>query len=482
MRNCFPNPTIKLIFLTLIILIAAKNTKARQLAIPRETQVAFPGAEGYGKYATGGRGGKVAIVTNLQNDGAGSLRQALAAYPGKPLTVVFQVSGIIELSSPLILKRSNVTIAGQTAPGDGICLKGHSFIINGANKGGNHGNIIIRYIRSRPGSNYNKGVYGLDIENCHDIIIDHCSFSWANEECVAAYDVKNITIQWCIISEGLYEAGHHKGHRSYGGVWGGQYASFHHNLFAHLNNRVVRFNGARAHDTVAIVDYRNNVVYNWGSTNACYGGDIKIPGGVSHVNIVNNYYQPGPATADTLKFLQAWFAKNPDNRVGQWFIAGNYMAGNRDLTKDNWLGVDLSRLPEASRSEAKSDTVFAVMRIRNNQIAKEAYKSVLAGAGATLPKRDATDARIIYEVQHKIASGKGVYGKAGIIDSPAAVDGWAEYKQGTVPADTDEDGMPDEYEKNNRLSPTIAGDRNGVTASGYTNLEIYLNSLTVNKK
>ncbi|HEY1200115.1 MAG TPA: pectate lyase [Niastella sp.] len=477
MKNCFPNPTIKLIFLALSIISFSKNTKAQQLAFPRERQIAFPGAEGYGKYATGGRGGKVAIVTNLQDDGVGSFRQALAAYPNEPLTVVFQVSGVIDLVTPLILKRSNVTVAGQTAPGDGICLKGNSFIINGANKGGNHGNIIIRYIRSRPGSNYSKGVYGLDIENAHDVIIDHCSFSWANEECVAAYDVKNITIQWCIISEGLYEAGHHKGHRSYGGVWGGQYASFHHNLFAHLNNRTVRFNGARAHDTMAIVDYRCNVNYNWGSANACYGGDIKIPGGTSHVNIVNNYYQPGPATADTLKFVHALYAKNPNNSVGQWFVAGNYMAGNKELTKDNWLGVDLSELPEESRSQAKSDTVFAVMRISNNEIAKEAYKTVLAGAGATLPKRDATDARVVYEVQHKIASGKGVFGKAGIIDSPAAVEGWAVYNQGTVLADTDADGMPDAYEKLNKLRATMSADGNAVTASGYTNLEVYLNSL-----
>jgi hypothetical protein len=469
MKNCFQNPTIKLIFLALSILSLSKNTKAQQIA--------FPGAEGYGKYATGGRGGKVAVVTNLQDDGAGSFRQALAAYPNEPLTVVFQVSGIIDLATPLVLKRSNVTVAGQTAPGDGICLKGNSFIINGASKGGNFGNIIIRYIRSRPGSNYSKGVYGLDIENAHDVIIDHCSFSWANEECVAAYDVKNITIQWCIISEGLYEAGHHKGHRSYGGVWGGQYASFHHNLFAHLNNRTVRFNGARAHDTMAIVDYRCNVNYNWGNANACYGGDIKIPGGVSHVNIVNNYYQPGPATADTLKFVHALYAKNNDNSVGQWFVAGNYMAGNKELTKDNWLGVDLSALPAESRSKAKSDTVFAVMRISNNEIAKEAYKKVLADAGATLPKRDATDTRVVYEVQHKIASGKGVFGKAGIIDSPAAVEGWATYLQGTVPADTDGDGMPDDYEKLNNLSPTNSSDANAVTASGYTNLELYLNSL-----
>jgi hypothetical protein len=275
----------------------------------------------------------------------------------------------------------------------------------------------------------------------------------------------------------LYEAGHHKGHRSYGGVWGGQYASYHHNLFAHLNNRTVRFNGARAHDTTAIVDYRCNVNYNWGSANACYGGDIKIPGGVSHVNIVNNYYQPGPATADTLKFVHALYAKNNDNSVGQWFVAGNYMAGNKELTKDNWLGVDLSALPAESRSKAKSDTVFAVMRIANNEIAKEAYKTVLAGAGATLPKRDATDARVVYEVQHKIASGKGVFGKAGIIDSPAAVEGWAVYKQGTVLTDSDGDGMPDDYEKLNKLSPTNSSDANAITASGYTNLEVYLNSL-----
>lgn len=471
MKKRFQFPTIKLIFLALIITSAFKNTKAQLIA--------FPDAEGYGKYATGGRGGKVAIVTNLQNDGAGSLRQALTAYPNEPLTVVFQVSGIIELTSPLTLKRSNVTIAGQTAPGDGICLKGHSFIINGANKGGNHGNIIIRYIRSRPGSNYSLGVYGLDIENCHDIIVDHCSFSWANEECVAAYDCKNITIQWCIVSEGLYEAGHHKGHRSYGGVWGGQYASYHHNLFAHLNTRTVRFNGARAHDTMAIVDYRNNVNYNWGNKNACYGGDIKIAGGISRVNIVNNYYQPGPATADTLKFLHALFAKNPDNRVGEWYVAGNIMAGNKGLSNDNWKGIDLAELPEASRSQAKADQPFDVMKLSNEQSAKDAYKAVLAGAGATLPKRDSTDIRIIYEVQHKIASGQGVFGKAGIIDSPAAVGGWATYRSEAPLTDTDADGIPDEYETKNQLNPKDAADGSAVNVSGYTNLETYMNSIGI---
>lgn len=470
MKYCFQSPTYKITALIAFILILAfKDTKAQLIA--------FPGAEGFGKYATGGRGGKVAIVTNLQNDGPGSLRQALAAYPDEPLTVVFQVAGIIELTSPLVLKRSNVTIAGQTAPGDGICLKGHSFIINGASKGGNKGNIIIRYIRSRPGSTLRTGVYGLDIENCHDIIIDHCSFSWANEEVVAAYDVKNITIQWCIVSEGLYEAGHHKGHRSYGGVWGGQNASFHHNLFAHLNSRVVRFSGARAHDTIALVDYRNNVIYNWGSANACYGGDIKIPGGVSQVNIVHNYYQPGPATADSLKFLRALFAKNPDSSVGQWFVAGNVMAGHSRLTKDNWSGVDLTELPEAKRSQAKSDTPFTAMRIYKAQTAKDAYNSVLAGAGATLPKRDSTDTRVVYETEHKIASGTGSFGKAGIIDSPTAVGGWNTYNAGTPVTDTDKDGMPDEWEINNKLNPKDAKDGNALNSEGYTNLEVYLNSI-----
>jgi hypothetical protein len=470
MKKLFQFPAKKLPIIAFLALSAFKNTKAQPIA--------FPGAEGYGKYATGGRGGKVAIVTNLHDDGPGSLRHALAAYPGEPLTVVFQVSGIIELSTPLVLKRSNVTIAGQTAPGDGICLKGNSFIINGAGKGGNRGNIIIRYIRSRPGSTYYLGVYGLDIENCHDIIIDHCSFSWANEEVVAAYDIKNITIQWCIVSEGLYEAGHHKGHRSYGGVWGGQNASFHHNLFAHLNNRTVRFNGARAHDTIALVDYRNNVNYNWGSANACYGGDVKIPGGVSEVNLANNYYEPGPATADTLKFLHVLYAKNPDNRVGQWYIAGNVMAGHKDLTKDNWKGVDLRELPEASRPKAKADTPFVAMKIESEQSAKDAYASVLAGAGATLPKRDSTDIRVVYEVQHKIASGQGVFGKAGIIDSPSAVGGWATYKQGKALKDTDGDGMPDDWEKKNNLNPKDAKDGNSVGADGYTNLERYLNTPT----
>lgn len=381
-------------------------------------QLAFPGAEGYGKYATGGRGGKVAGVTNLNDSGEGSFRNALESFPGEPLTVVFKVAGIIELKSPLIIRRSNVTIDGQTAPGDGICLKGNSFGINGAGKGGNKGNIIIRYIRSRPGGNSPKGIYAFNMENCHDVIVDHCSFSWANEECAAMYDTKNTTVQWCIISEGLYNAGHAKGLRAYGGVWGGQYATYHHNLIANQNSRTVRFNGARAHDTAAIVDFYNNVIYNWGSANASYGGDVKIAGGVSQVNMVNNYYKPGPATSKDLKFIHAL---HEAAGTGQWYLSGNNMFTNASLTNNNAAGIDLSKVPAGLRKNAVSTQSFQFTA--SPQTAQDALRDVLANAGANLPVRDATDKRVVKEVQTGKASAKN-----GIIDSPEEVGGWDNYR------------------------------------------------------
>ena len=440
-------------------------------------QIAFPGAEGFGKYASGGRGGKVAAVTNLNDDGEGSLRYALAQFPGEPITVIFKVSGIIELRSALVIKRSNVTIAGQTAPGDGICLKGHSLVLNGAGQGGNKGNIIIRFIRSRPGGTLKTGLYGFNMENCHNVIIDHCSFSWANEECAAMYDTKNTTVQWCIVSEGLYNAGHAKGYRSYGGVWGGQYASYHHNLIAHQNNRTVRFNGSRAHDTIALVDYRNNVIYNWGSANAPYGGDMKIPGGVSKINIVNNYYLPGPATSSAVKFMHALHAGPASTGTGQWYLSGNIMDGSRHLTKNNWRGLDLSEIPEAERRKARSTSPFEVTIKLPEESAKDAFVSVLGNAGATFPKRDAVDTRLVNEVKTKTASAMGMLGKPGIIDTPSAVGGWPVYNTAAAPVDTDSDGMPDEWEKKNKLDLNDPGDRNMIGKDGYTKLEEYLNSL-----
>jgi len=452
------------------------------IALASAQQLAFPGAEGYGRFATGGRGGKIYEVTNLNDSGDGSLRAALAAFPGEPLTIVFKVGGTITLASELRVYRSNLTIAGQTAPGDGICLKGHSLIVNGAraiSQGGNHGNIIIRYIRSRPGSTLSTGVYGFDMENCHDVIIDHCSFSWANEECAAMYDTKNVTVQWSIISEGLYNAGHAKGLRSYGGVWGGQYASYHHNLIANQNSRAIRFNGARAHDTIALVDYRNNVVYNSGSSGAAYGGEVEINGGVSQVNIVNNYYKPGPA-ASSILFVQPSYTAASAKGVGQWFVNGNIMSGSTSKTNDNWTGVDFSNIPSESQASAKSTSAFDVGGAAiSTQTAQAAYESVLANAGVLLPVRDAVDTRIVSETATGTAYKQGATsGKYGIIDSPAEVGGWPNYASGTAATDSDHDGMPDSWELANSLNPNDDTDRNSVNAQGFTMLEVYLNSIS----
>jgi len=440
-------------------------------------QLAFPGAEGFAKYATGGRGGKVVAVTNLNDDGPGSFRQAFNEFPGEPITIIFKVGGIIDLKSPVKVNRSNVTIAGQTAPGDGICLRGHSFVISGGGKGGPKGNIIVRYLRSRPGTKFSTGVYGFDMENCQNVMVDHCSFSWANEECAAMYDNKNVTVQWCIISEGLYNAGHAKGLRSYGGLWGGQYASYHHNLIAHQNSRTVRFNGARAHDTMAVVDYCNNVVYNWRSANACYGGEVQINGGVSQINMVNNYYKPGPATATELKFVHANYDAAKAKVIGQWYLSGNVMEGDTRMTKKNSLGLDLALLPDAaSRNLSVVAKPFDISAQVQLQTAKEAYDRVLASAGAILPVRDAVDARVVNETRTKTAPGTGTAGK-GIIDDASVVGGWPVYKTAAAPKDTDGDGLPDDWEKKNGLNLSDAADGSAIAANGYSNLENYLNAI-----
>ncbi len=472
---------MKALTITSLLALSLVSSSCTDHVNPEEPTklLAFPGAEGFGRYATGGRGGKVVEVTNLNDSGAGSFREALRAFPGEPITIVFRVGGTIELQSEIKVTRSNFTVAGQTAPGDGICLKGHSFILNGAraaSQGGNHGNIIIRYLRSRPGGDNPKGIYGFDMENCHNVIVDHCSFSWANEECAAMYDTKNVTVQWSIVSEGLYNAGHAKGTRSYVGVWGGQYASYHHNLIAHQNSRTIRFNGARAHDTTAVVDYRNNVIYNWGNNNACAGGSVNIPGGKSEINMVNNYYKPGPAAPNTIKFMRCDYDVNGQYGVGRWHLSGNIMEGRADLTNDNWLGLDAAPIPEAERPKIKSTTAFAVADIKQES-ATQAFESVLLKAGAILPKRDVVDSRVVNETRSGTASGSGSFGKPGIIDHPNAVGGWPVYATAAAPLDTDQDGMPDGWEEANGLNPKNAEDRNTIHKSGYTMLEVYLNTL-----
>jgi hypothetical protein len=273
----------------------------------------------------------------------------------------------------------------------------------------------------------------------------------------------------------LYDAGHMKGKRSFGGVWGGQYASYHHNLYAHLNNRAIRFNGARAHDTTALIDYRNNVVYNWGNANACYGGEVNINGGVSQVNIVNNYYKPGPAQPEQLKFVHASYQAELSKGTGQWYVEGNIMDTYKALTKKNEKGVDLEEagFPKG----AISGNPFPVTVSLPVETAEAAYDNVLKYAGAIFPKRDAVDERVISETKTGKATGRGVFGKPGIIDSPGAVGGWPEYKTAVAPADTDNDGMPDEWEVKKGLDPKDPADRNKKDVNGYTMLERYLNEL-----
>lgn len=467
----------KLYLMSFVLIIAFIN---QPLLESKKGLISFPGAEGFGAYATGGRGGAVVEVTNLQDDGTGSLRDALRQYSDQPLTVVFKVAGIIELKSNLRITRSNLTIAGQTAPGDGICLKGNSVIINGASgiKGKNNGNIIIRYLRSRPGNNSKSGSYGIDIENVSNVIIDHCSFSWANEECAAVYDVKNLTLQWCIISEGLHDAGHQKGKRAYGGVWGGQNVSFHHNLIANQKSRTIRFNGSRAHDTLALVDYRNNVIYNWGSENACYGGEVEINGGKSLINVINNYYLPGPATSFTPNFVKFNYNDKRAKGIGNWFISGNVMHNDRKSSINNKHAINLIELPSELTLNILKTESFEIDRYAKlkTQKAARALASVLKEVGAKLPRRDNVDFRIIKSVNQQLNGIKNTE-RSGIIDSPNEVGGWPKYNSKYQILDKDHDGMADSWEVKMKLNPRKSSDRNKKNSKGYTMLELYLNSI-----
>ena len=458
--------------------------------------LAFPTAEGFGKFATGGRGGEVVEVTNLNDSGEGSFRWALSQYPNTPVTIVFRISGVIQLKSDVRCKRNGLTIAGQTAPGDGICFRGGKLNFGGSK------NLIIRHIRSRIGGMTDSKVFipggSIGIENSSDFIIDHCTFGWSAEENMTIYDNQRTTVQWCLIHEGLYTSGHGKGERSYGSQWGGQFSTFHHNLLANNKNRTPRFNGARGHNDINILtDYVNNVNYNWGRINSCYGGDINN-NSYNHINMVGNYYKPGPARPSGEKsyFVQASYGKT--DKVSNWYLSGNVMEGDAAMTANNNSGIDLSVNPAASRDTMIVNTPFHIDPVYavKTETAKNAYKSVLAGAGAF--PRDAVDLRIINEVSSGTASGKGTvkryissisgkdttwvynqyYGlKLGIIDEPSAVGGYPSYVTKNKISDKDHDGMDDAWERANGFDPTNREDRNIKMKSGYTALEVYLNSL-----
>ena len=464
---------------------------------------AFPGAEGFGRYVTGGRGGTVYHVTNLNDSGTGSLREALGKS-GKR-TIVFDVSGTIKLKSDIKVSKGDVTVAGQTAPGDGITLANYTINMS-AN------NVIIRFIRSRRGNavDINEGADAIWGRQRSNIILDHCSFSWSIDEVASFYDNRNFTMQWCTIAEALNNAGHGKGAHGYGGIWGGKGASFHHNLLIHLNNRVPRFNGARyawsGYDTSKYpntiqaerVDFRNCVMYNWGS-GGCYGG----PGG-GYINMVNNYYKAGPGTTNKTRVTQV--SKSDSGNGGdnpfpdytsRYYINGNHVtAAGASAANYDWKGVVYdSGIPTVNGERCMNDNKnyygegAGYVKIKLDEPidagevtthnAEIAYLKVMQYAGASL-SRDSHDERYMRETQNGTAEYMGSVTKTkGIIDSQNDVGGWPTLNSGTAPLDSDKDGMPNDWETANGLNPN-SNDANKYTIDPYkyyTNLEVYINSL-----
>jgi hypothetical protein len=430
---------------------------------------AFPGAEGYGAVATGGRGGVVYEVTNLNDSGAGSLRDALNHNTTR--TIVFRVSGTIHLTSNLSVKYGNVTIAGQTAPGDGIC------IANGTLYAG-YNNVIIRYIRCRLGDQWPDGTENGDDDATWGrygdrIILDHVTASWSVDESLSYYVNTNFTAQWCLISESLRYSHHEKGPHGYGGIWGGTNSSWHHNLLAHHSSRNPRVEGDIANN----VDLCNNVIYNWGF-NSCYGGERAT------VNIVNCYYKYGPATNSGVRYRivnPSYLTDTSGTHVyGQWYVTGNYVYGYPAVTADNWSSGVYPQGGTVDISLCKSTTPFPVATTYpvTVQTAQAAYNDVLDKAGCSLV-RDSVDTRIIHEVRTGTATYGGQTGAGlGIIDSQTTVGGWPTLNSLPAPADSDHDGMPDAWETSRGLNLSNPADRNSDRDSdGYTNLEEYLNWL-----
>lgn len=487
---------------------------------------AFPGAEGHGRYVTGGRGGEVRHVTNLNDNGPGSLREAVKGDKAK--TVVFDVGGVIALEEELKIG-ANTTIAGQTAPSPGITLRYYTVRPAGDN-------IIIRFIRVRRGQerDVNDSADAIWAREYTGMILDHCSFSWSIDEVASFYDMNNFTMQWCTIAESLNNAGHGKGTHGFGGIWGGKLASFHHNLLAHVTNRAPRFNGAR-YDWAGYtenklyseykwenavqaenVDFRNCVMFNWGDSNGCYGG----PGG-GQINIVNNYYKGGPATPDSKanRVTQVSVGDEGNGTIeklrgltSRYYISGNTTEthGGKITHNRDWDGVDydegtytLDGEPYTADPNAYYDaphvTVDGVscVKIRMEEPcptgevtthdAATAFSKVLDYAGASL-YRDDVDARY----KREVTSGNPEYigsvtEEEGLIDLVADVEGYTEVNFGTssrpVGFDSDGDGMPDDWEIANGLNPDDPGDGNDKkldTKGWYTNLEVYLSNVVEN--
>ncbi|TYR37990.1 polysaccharide lyase [Sphingobacterium phlebotomi] len=504
-NKTFPHKSLKKSLLFIALLLAGTGVDAQQTQpergqipphpprLPEGAIPAFPGAWGGGMFTTGGRGGKVIAVTNLNDSGEGSLRAALEAKG--PRIVIFRVAGTIDIEGDLNINHPDITIAGQSAPGDGICIAGTLNI--------NTHNVIVRHLRVRRGVPVGgQGDDNIGGNPHHHIIIDHCSTSWGMDENISLYrhmrpsldgstqikdPAEHITIQWTISSEALDAKGH-----AFGGTWGGNPSTFHHNLFASntARNPSIGMSGA--------FDFRYNVIFNW-RHRTIDGGDE-----TSQINLINNYFRPGPATNENMRDVFArieqrsmyspgnawaagdWYAKEP-NRPGKWYVAGNIMHDNEEVTNNNWAGMRVketkgSIIPDASEAEkyARVYTPFEGWPVAPHQTADAVFESVLAKAGATLPKRDAVDTRVVETVR----TGKPTVG-TGIIKDIAEVGGYPDltYDPAKVLVDTDGDGMPDEWEIKYGLDPNDPTDgAKDADGDGYTNVEEYLNGTNPQEK
>lgn len=444
--------------------------------------------EGGGAAVTGGDGGMVYWVNRLDDavDPAsglpmrGTLRYAISQIGAR--RVLFSVSGTIHLNKKfgdLRIQNDNLTIDGQSAPGDGICIADYPLVIDKAN------NVIVRFLRVRLGDESLKEFDAVSVNDAQGVVLDHLSCSWSVDECVSCYGNTDFTMQYCIVSESLKNSVHDKGNHGYGGIWGGTNASFHHNLLAHHDSRNPRFD----HDFVDTkcagpIDFVNNVVYNWGG-NSAYGGEGTNQGaGGRHINFVNNYYKPGPATKSGVKTRLVGpttrcgnCAAKPGETVepGKFYLTGNIMDGSTDVTNNNWNGVFPDESSKKDLCKAENRWTAGLTPLKNEQRADEAYETVLAKAGCS-HVRDVVDTRIIREVREGKYTYQGSNGSTGgLIDTQSDVGGWPELKEGTAPADSDYDGMPDEWEEKYGLNPKDASDAKQKTlVTGHTNLDVYM--------
>lgn len=436
--------------------------------------ISFPGAEGFGRYTTGGRGGQVLFVTKITDDGSeGTLRFALNQKG--PRYIVFKTAGTIYLESPLKITEGNVTIAGQTTPGDGITIANYETFV-AAN------NVIIRYLRFRMGDQKKFEGDAVGARFIKDLIVDHCSMSWSTDETVSIYVNENTTLQWCVNAESLRNSAHQKGAHGYGGIAGGKFATFHHNIYAHHDSRNPRL-GEYAGSKFALTDltdFRNNVIYNWGHNNI-YGGEAM------NVNIVNNYYKPGPATMTTKRIVSIDKNEKPNTEVyniwGKYFVSGNVVEGSPEVTEDNWdLGVFNQMKPSYNVTDADKNSIKIDQPhdIQNNVLTdspKMAYEKILKIGGASLV-RDAVDLHILKDVKSGSFTYNGSKGSSnGIIDSQNDVGGFPDLKPGKVLLDSDNDGMPDEWEIKNKLDPKKANANGRDLNKDYDNIEVYTHDI-----